>query len=491
MIENMLKVEQGQLATSAMDQSQAEDLQKTLSFGHAYAGAQPAVGGAALQLESIDATLRSVTYSAKSLVFWPSISQGKSSSLVEQYIRTNSFGSSGSPYVSEGGSPAMEDQSLDRHSQKVVFFATRRGTSMVGQMIKQAFAEDAESREASAGTLWLLEKLERELYKGLSDFSNNGAFDGAMSAIPGKLQNLNLQGLEQQIRQGDQELSSQAAAFDGYGGAQSVLRDLQGDAISESVIEDQANLISENFGMAGEIHAAPRSLSDFVKTFFPKERVNALGIQGGRAGYVVNVMATSAGDIALRGNVFLKPKAGPKQNQERGNVPGAPASATAAAVTDGSTPLKAGDKYMYEVSAANEQGEGVATAVSAQITLAADGDRAEITIAQPSSGATPTHYAVYRTSKQGAGAREFVGYVKSVGATTKFVDKGAKIQGAATAYMLDMRPEVLTWKQLAPMMKVPLAQVSLSKEFILLLAGCMILAAPRMASCISNIGKAS
>lgn len=492
MINNLLNVQNGGLQTAALDQAEAEALQKTLQMGHPNSAGSNLVGGAAFAAESVDGVLRSVTYSAKNLVMWPTISQGKASAMVEQYIRSNSFGSQGSMYTPENGSPPMEDLSADRHSQKVVFMATRRGVSILNGLVATVGGEDPESRESSAGTLWLLEKLERDLYKGLAEFSNAGKFDGAISAIPSKLQNIALTGIEREILAGDQDLTAQSAAFQGYGAADTTIQDLAGDVVSETVIEDSANAVLENFGFATELHAPPKVMSDFVKSFFPKERVNALGMQNGRAGYVVNTFASSSGDIAMRPNVFLKPKDFSKNVPDRATCPSAAASATAALQADGATTLKAGDKYSYEVAACNEMGEGVAAAASAEMTIVSDGQAVALTIAQPTSGYAASHYAVYRTSKAGgAQRRKFVGYVAKQGANTIFLDRGAKIEGSNTAYLLDMRPEVITWKSLAPMMKIPLAQVSLSKEFILLMSGCMIMAAPRMAHLLKNIGRAA
>lgn len=488
MLNNLMNVQNGALQTAALDTDQAEELQKTLQATHGYLGAPGSlVGGPAMQLESIDGVLKSVTYDAKNLVFWPSIPQDKANSLVEQYVRTNAYGSGGTPYIPEAGSPQMEDTELDRHAMKVVFFATRRGVSIASTLVKQNFGGDVEGREAQNGTLWLLEKLERELYKGLSDFSNMGAFDGAIGAIPVKLQNLNLAGIEQQIRVGDQDYTAIAKAFDGYGGNNTVVKNMLGQTIQEGDLQDEANVLVENFSNPTEFHTEPKVLSNFIKTFYPKERVNTMGIQDGKAGYIVNTMVTTAGPIALKANIFLKSKQGPKSVADRSGVPGVCASAVATAHTDGTTLMKAGP-CVYEIAACNEQGESAATVVASSVSIANDGDYMTVAIGQPSSGPTPTHYAVYRSSSVSI-PRQFVGYVARTGSTTTFTDKGGKIEGGSTAYMFDMRNEILVWKQLAPMMKLALAQVSMAKEFILWLAGCAIVFAPRKLGILDNIGR--
>jgi hypothetical protein len=503
MFDDLFSTDLGSGASQAMDVNQAEELLKTLQVGHGYLGApQNLVGGGALGAESIDGTLKSVTYDATNLVMWPSIPQDRAYSLVEQYVRTNSYGDAGSPYIPESGSPSMNDSEYNRHAQKVVFFSTRRGVSLASTLVKQSFGGDKESIETQSGTLWMLERLERELYKGLADFSNAGSFDGSVAAIPTKLQNLNLAGAEVQIRSGDTDYSAQARAFDGFGGAQSVVSKMAGQIMNEGTFEDLANVLVENFAHPSECHAEPKNLSDFIKQFYPKERVNTLGIADGRAGYIVKTMTTTAGDIALRANVFMRAKQAKKSQNDRAGVPsvaGSLVNNAAASVVFGGAALdqaalasllKAGELYQYEVTAVNEQGESSASLISTVVTIAVDGNGVTFKIGAPVAGNAPTHFAVYRSNNTGAGVRSFIGYVAYAGATTKFTDLGNKVQGSGTAFMFDMRPEVLVWKQLAPLLKINLAAISTAKEFLLWLAGTVIMAAPRKAGIIEGIGRA-
>jgi predicted RNA-binding protein with TRAM domain len=496
-------------ASQSMDVQQAEELVKTLQIGHANGLNAPGslVGGAALVAESLDSTLKSVTYDATNLVFWPSIAQDRAYSLTEQYVRTNSYGDGGSPYIPESGSPAMNDSEYNRQNAKVVFFSTRRGVSLASTLVRQALGADPETRESQSGTLWMLERMERELYKGLAEFSNAGLFDGSNQAIPLKLQNLNLTGAEVLIRQGDSDFTAQARAFDGYGATDTVIYDKLGDFMNETDFEFEANLLVENFGRPDQTHMSPRTMSDFIKQFYPKERVNALGMADGKAGYIVREMVTTAGGIQLRPNIFLKPKSQSKSQNDRAGVPNAPGdlrnNATASIVAgsgnvmdqaafsnpNGQSNLSAGDIYVYRVTSCNEQGEGAAYLETVSVTISANGNQASFNIYDVSTNAT--HYAIYRTSSQGSGIREFVGYQKrSAGSISLYIDAGNRFQGSATAYMMDMRPEIMVWRQLAPLMKINLAPITTAKEFLLWLAGTIIIFAPRKSGIFQNIGKA-
>lgn len=507
MFDDLFSVEIGAGASQAMDANQAEELLKTLQVGHGYLGAPTQlVGGGALGVESIDGTLKSVTYDATNLVMWPSISQDRAYSLVEQYVRTNAYGDEGSPYIPESGSPVMNDANYNRSAQKVMFFSTRRGVSLAATLVRQNFGNDIESLETQNGTMWMLEKLERELYLGNALYSNAGQFDGSLQAIPIKMQNLNLMGADQQIRSGNTDFTAQARAFDGYGGNQTVVYSKQGDILNESDIELEANVLVENFGRPSELHLPPKQLSDFIKQFYPKERVNQLGVESGRAGYIVREMVTTAGGIQLRPNVFLKPKQGVKANPDRIGVPNAPATLTNNAtlsVVFGSgnaldqpagspaSLLNAGDVYAYTVTSVNEQGESSASLSTVSVTISSTGNNVTFKIGDPSGGNTPTHYAVYRTPNTGAAPPLFIGYVARSGSgSTLFTDNGQRTQGAATCYMFDMRPEVMIWRQLSPLLKINLAAISTAKEFLLWLAGTLILFAPRKSGIIDNVGVA-
>jgi hypothetical protein len=499
---------------NAMNFGQAEDLVKTFTVGHSNGVAAPGslTGGPALMMESVDGNLKSTTLTRRDLVFWPSVPQDRAYSTSEQYLRTNSYGDNGSPYVPESGSPAIQESNFDRRSQPVVFFSTRRGVSIVSNFVRYHGNQNPEAIATQDGMMWILEKMERELYKGLADFSNAGAFDGSIGAIPGKLQSLNLRGYELQLRQGDTDYTAQIQALDGYGGDTSLIKSL-GDSIDEIAIEDLATARAEDSGHANCLDWSPKTMSDFVRAFFPKERVNSLGIQDGKAGYVVRMLSTTAGDVMLRPNVFLKPKLSPKANPDRsGLVPSAPADLVnnaAASVKTGSgntmdqasgtTTFAKNDVYVYTVTACNEQGESNQAIQSVAITISTAANQVTFKISDPSSGPVPTHYAVYRTDADGAttaasGGKSvpcFIGYVARTGTTTLFTDLNKKLPGAATAYLMDVRPETTMWRQLAPMLRLSQGQLGTAREFLLWLAGTLLVFAPRKSGIFENVTRSA
>lgn len=463
---------------------EVEALNKALTPGYGYTGAPGQfAGGAPLMVESLEASLKSTTWQMKNLVLWPSIPVDKAFNTVEEYSRVTSYGGNGSPYFNDGGSPREEDSNYNRDVQAVRYFGTRRRVSHAMMLVRVAFG-DAVAREINNGNMWLLQNIERELYLGNSSFSNAGAIDGNPGAIPSKTIAIN--GLDQQIRQGDTDVKVQAVAFDGYGGSLSVVRDQADSILTEEDMEEGAVSILNNFGIPVTLNLDPKSLSDFSRTFFPKERINQMGVQDGRAGFVLRQWISSAGDFALQPNVFLRPKDFSKVQADNSSVPATPAvPALAAAGADGNI---AAGTYRYKAAACNEHGESIAGPSTTQAVTA--GQHVTVTITNISGA---SHYAVYRSEAGGAaGSEKFIGYIAAAaGATTAMIDLGAKLPGRAQSFLLYLDPEAITFKQLAPLSKINLATVAASFEWLQVLYGTLIVYTPRKHFIYQNIGRAA
>lgn len=470
-------------------QEEIEALNKALTVGYGYSGEpQQLTGGAALTVESLDASLKSTTWQMRNLVLWPSLPMDRAFNTVEQYTRITSYGSNGSPYFTEGGSPREEDSRYNREIQKVVYLGTRRRVSHPMMLVKTNYG-DAVAREINAGNMWLLQNIERELYKGNGDFSNAGNFDGNAGAIPNS--SLALNGLSQQIRSGDTDSKAQAVAFSGYSGSESVVRSLGGSLLTEDEMENGAVSILNNFGVPVECHLDPISLSQFSRQFFSKERINDMGVLNGRAGFVLTSFCSSGGEFVLRPNVFLNPKTSALSTPQNSSCPAQPvAPTTSNGGSNVSTTFALTETYYYKVAACNEAGEGAASAASAQETITTAGEQINVSIAHTGL-LNFTHFAVYRTVSAGAtGTEQFIGYVAAAAASpTTFVDKNKRLPGSAEAFLLFLDQDAIGFKQLTPLSKINLATVAASFEWLQVLYGCLISYAPRKNFVYENIGR--
>src|ERR1700677_2277120 len=158
-----------------------EALNKAITAGYGGAGKPTDLTyGGVLQAESLEATLKSVTFDMKNLKLWPAISVDKAYNLFEQYNRLISYGSDSAPYIGEGGAPQEEDSTYIRDGQRIVFFGTRRKVSHQMTLVRTTVG-DVVAQQAKEGTMHLLKNIERELYWG------NAYFTSAIGAQTGSL----------------------------------------------------------------------------------------------------------------------------------------------------------------------------------------------------------------------------------------------------------------------------------------------------------------
>lgn len=465
---------------------EVDELNKALSAGAGYAGAPTALtGGGALQVESLDASLKSVTYEMKNIKMWPAMAKDQAYNTIEQYNRQDAFGDQGKGFIAEGALPRSEDSSYSRQVQRVRFIGVTRELTHVYTLVRNAHG-DAIAREIRSGTMRILEIAERALFDGRGHYQNSsGLFDGSDASILDA--DLAWDGFDKQIRKGDTDATAKAKAFTGFGAEESVVRDSRGAVLDEDALEDDARIVAENFGQPSLFMMDTKSHSDLGRQFYPKERVVPMGVANGKAGFVLQEFISSAGAFALQSDVFLRPK---RTGSPVTDGPAAPGALTPSAVAaDPNSSFAAADAgtYEYRAAALSAAGEGPMSAAASQLVAA--GDRVELII-PATVGAIA--YAVYRSPAGSSSNHEFIGFIApaAVGAGATFKDLNKKLPGLAQAYLLSNDAEVLRFKQLAPLMKMDLAIVATAYRWMQLLYGTPIVYAPRKCLIRENIGRA-
>ena len=472
--------------------TEVDELNKALEAGAGYAGAPTALtGGGALQVESLDASLKSVTYEMRNIKFWPVIAKDQAYNTIEQYNRIDAYGDQGRGFIAEGALPRSEDSSYSRQIQRVRFIGVTRELTHVYTLVRNAHG-DAIAREIRNGTMRILEIVERALYDGRGHYQTaaTGKFEGADAAILDA--DLQWDGMDKQFRKGDTDASATASAFVGYGASESIVKDSRGSILDEDSLEDDSRVVVENFGVPNLLLLDTKAHSDLSRQFFPKERVNPMGIQNGKAGFVLQQFMASGGTYDLVSDVFLRPKRGPTASPA--GAPSAPGGLTANAAVGADPDSKwsaaeATGTYTYIATAINDAGESVASAVSAGASPGAAGDHNTVDI-PATAGAYA--YAVYRSPAGAATGHEFIGMVApaAVGAAATFKDNNQKLPGLSQSYLLSNDSEVLRFKQLAPLMKMDLAIIATAYRWMQLLYGTPIVYAPRKNVLRENIGRA-
>lgn len=421
----------------------------------------------ALRPQSLEGTLKIVTAGANQIKFWNSIGKKQAFNTVEEFNVLDSYGGNSSPFFVEGGLPNEEDSNYIRQSQMVKFLGTTRVITRPAATVTSTVG-DIIARETTNGTLWLLQQIERMLYFADSAIDPL-AFDGVIA----------------QVRN--------FVAGKPYE-SQHVI-DMRGAVLDENTLEDAATIIADNYGSGNlQLHLTNQVHKDFSKLVTGnggRQRIEGMSGQQVTLGQPVRGYAANTADIDFMNNIFLKPDSLPKLVSQRG----APAIPTAGATpvvasADATSKLDAGT-YHYFVASKNSAGESAPLYVGGAGVAATAGQKMTITINSVVSDPAAKSYRVYRGLSSDPQKSQFAFEIKAVaGGTQAIVDRNFDIPGTDTAILIDNDSEnVLTFKQLAPLTKLPLARISDAERFMVLLYGMVQVYNPRRIVVFKNVGK--
>jgi hypothetical protein len=420
----------------------------------------------ALRPQSLEGTLKVVTATLEQVKFWKRIGKKQAFNTVEEFNVLDSYGGDSSPFFVEGGLPNEEDSNYLRQAQYVKFLGTTRVITHPATLVRNTVG-DIVARESTNGTNWLVMQLERALYFADSNLDPL-AFDGVIAQVINFVKGKSYEN-------------------------QHVI-DMKGEPLNEDTLEDIATIIADNFGRGKlELHLTNQVNKDLSKILMGADGRQRLTMSGTPAdvmlGAPVGGYKANTGTIEFVNNVFLKPQATVPAKSAKGApaIPTLDETTPIAASGTGNT-LKAGT-YYYFVTAKNSAGESAVVATDAQAVT--DGQKVTIKINRVVSDPVAITYKVYRGVSEDSAKALFLTEVKDAGTgtTQSLVDDGTCIPGSHTAILMDNDPEnVLTFKQLAPLMKLPLARISASERFMILLYGMVQVYNPRRIVVLKNIG---
>lgn len=435
------------------------ELNKALNTGN-YAqatGVANQINGAALQVESLENSLKVLTYNDQHVKFWKKIAKNPAYSTVEEYNQLLSYGHQWSGFVPEGVLPETDDSEYKRQASFVKFLGTTREVTHPMTLVRSAHG-DVVARENQNGILWLMKQLEHALFWG----------DRSLAA-PGK-EGVQFDGLDRLI---DEE---------------NVIN-IKGKDLEDVDINTGAQMLIENFATPTDLFLPFETLATFSNTFFPKERV-IMPTQGQyQAGLVINKFQTHGGPVDFQPDLFLQ-KTKPLNNTGTGGTkaPTAPASAVIAldaGDSDAEFGLSGAGTYAYSVTACNRYGESIPVAGDATVVITADDYKKGVKITITNSTqmvVAPDYFCVYRTEKDGTEKyciAKIPAQSVNAGGTTVFIDKNGTLPNTYTAFMGEFTPEVIAFKQLAPIMKMDLAQLGPVYRWMILIYGVPQLYAPK------------
>jgi len=463
--------------------TELNDLRKALVAGNAInpPGSVVAGDGFALRVESLERTLKNTTFRAEHIRLWRAIPKRPGYNTVEEFNQIQSYGSLDTgAFLEEGALPNETDASYQRQFAIVKFMGVTRRVSHVMTLVKPAHG-NVIAQETIAGTMYLLQQVEQNLFFGRSD----------MDAVQ-------WDGYEKLIEDGTGASAVTTSAN---------IIDLRGQPLTEDRLIDAALTIMDapNFGLPTHLHLNPKVKADLVKTFFPKARYDLLGkTDQGLVGLDIKGFTSPAGDIRFEPNVFIT-NGGVVSSIQAGANGGAigdpsmrPASPTIsvaiAVASSTSSQFAASDagSYFYWVVAVNRFGASIPVAVNGSAQAVAAGQHVTFTVL-PGPGPTPAFYKIYRTSVNGAqtNAALILKVANAGGAGAQAIaDENARMPFTTSAFMFQQNLENMSFIQLAPMIKIPLATVDPSLRWMQLLYGVPVLYTPKHNVVFRNVGRA-
>lgn len=428
---------------------QLQSLMKALEAGSTMAAPGQLNQGAALQIEDLSPVMQNVCFEDSHIKLQHMLSKKDVKATMHQFNRQLDYGTFGGSAQYEGGIGEEETSNYVRIVVPMAYYSTTRRVSVAANLIGAFDGVKAEDRAADDAAKKLAGDIEFDMFRGQSDYSNAGVFDGnpgAVAQIP------NMIGVDQQIRQSDAQSNTQDLMFAEYGSDQTVVLSADG-ALSQSIIEDSAVRSAMNMGAADKLILDPISLSAYNKIAHAKERIMLAGSAQEATGAHLRTQWTSSAVVSLEASRFLSGKTRPARS--RAGSPAAPAIAGADGGAAGS--LLEAAVYTYYATAVSERGESVPSAAAA-VTIAAVGNKATITITA-ASGAK--YYNVYRSGADGSAASaKFIGKIRQGSGNPVFTDLGNRSPGSVTGFLL--QTNTLEVAQLAPYSRLKLAVSDLS-----------------------------
>lgn len=445
-------------------QQEVDNLNKALTAGHEV-NPLNLQGGGAFRVESLENSLKILTFGDQHIKFWKKIAKQKAYSTVEQYGQLINYGGDQGAFLSEGQLPDTNDSTYARKAAFVKFMGTTREVTHPMTLVDSAFG-NVIARQNQDGILWLLKQMENSLFWGDSKLT------------PGGNEGLEFDGLNKMID------------------AENTI-DLKGTYLEEKHLNWGSQMIIQNYGTPTDLFLPFEVMAQFSQEFFPKERVIMPTQSGYQAGVVVNKFMTHGGEVEFNPDIFLR-----KTKPLGANATSLKAPAVGSiAFTAGTGLLDEGDgqfaksgagTYKYKVTFCNQFGESIpSNEVVVALTPEDLNKSVKLVVTNPASTSFPVDYIrIYRTEKDGSTFYE-VDKVPVTTATasgvTNYVDKCVTMANTYTAFLGEMSQEVIAFKQLAPLMKMDLATLGPVIRWMILLYGVPVLYAPKKFMRYTNI----
>jgi hypothetical protein len=407
--------------------------------------------GGALQPQSLETQLAMLTFQEQHIKLYNDIGKGKAFSTLEEYNTQDGYGQEGG-FVSQLENPVEADPSFERNFSVIKFIRELWRTADVLQASRTVV--DPGAVNVQAAMMRCLRTTERSLFTGDSNIIPQ-SFDGIETIVANN-------------------------------GSPDHTVDFAGQAITERVFRDAAELIKVNYGIASHCYLSPSMQTEVDNIMYgeDRQRYNQEQVSKGTGrvslGLTVEEMRTSFGNIAMRNDIFVDYETTGVPTVRNANkqivegstsekAPGVPsftltpnAGPVAGSLwaASGRGGINSGE-YGYRVSAINQYGKSIAAAI--QKATVVDGGSISISITANGAGQATLGYEIYRETAVNSGVYRLMKRIKNDAAPTVYVDLNEDLPGFGKMYIVDNTPDgpgrTMKLQQLAPMHKTQYAKI--------------------------------
>jgi len=423
-----------------------------------------------LKAESLETTLKVLESRQKDIRLLNAMPKLTAYNTVEEFLQLDSYGTERGGFYNEGELSDVEDSTYIRRSELIKYLQVTGEVTMQAQMVRSFV--DAMRKEVENKVMWLNKRANRYITSG------------NQSHVPQEWNGLYAQ--HQSVGAGAGFLYSTLEDYF----SSTVIVDMRGASVKQTDIEEAAVRIDANFGNVSDFFAPTTVISTISRDFFNDQRImlnaNNEGAYNGRIGTVAKSIDTSLGAVNLQADKFMKHEhpegrllAGGATSLKSPNAPvtgGAPALAV-----DPLAKFTAGEvgTVYYAVSSINRYGESAMTLMDAAAVAITVGKAVDLTFTSGGGAVPATSYRIYRTEVTAAGAatnEKFwplftisaadlaAGYDGGIAGVVR--DQGRFMPNTEQGFITEMIDDVLSYKQLAPVSKLDLAVISMSRRFI-------------------------
>ena len=437
-------------------------------------------GAQSLRVESLDSSLKVITFTDKHINFWKDIPKSPAYSTVEEYNQLTSYGSQTGGFVSEGELPYQTNSDYARRAALVKFVGTTRSVSHPLTLVR-TMVPDVIAQENSNGIMWMLRQIENSLFWG-NDVGLTGEY-------------VEWAGLDKLLGVGPNTTSGTGAGN---------TFDLRGTTFSSTpfttIVNDLAQTVVDNFGFPTDIYLPFPVLAKINEEFAgtAAQRV-ILPTASGNTQVNINIdgLMTQAGRVNLKPTFFLqKTRVVPGAGDGAAKVLKSGALAvggTSVTMSAAGTPttgysVAAGD-YEGSVTFRNKYGESGSVAQGGGTITTSGTNTLRFAITAPPTDAEFVDLFITQVD-DAAGVKYWVqtmALTTIAAGPTNYDYNGIRMPNTYTCFIGQMTPDVLTFRQLAPLVKMDLATIAPAYKWMILLYGVPVLFAPLKWTRVINV----